>query len=97
MGPALAWWVCGLAGHAFFAVILGYKVWEAATCSGMLGWKKSYSALLPSTLLKDPVGCATALPFSSVTLTFAWRKYCTGPLLLPGRYSDIVEISRLCT
>lgn len=32
-------------------------------------------ALLPSdTLLRDPVGRATALPFSPITPIFAWRK-----------------------
>lgn len=51
--------VCWLAGQAFlFAVIFFVIKWGAARCSGMLLWKKKYSA--PPSLLKRPSGCATS-------------------------------------
>lgn len=53
----------------------------------MLGWKKRYPALLPSnTLLKDPGGRATTLPFSPITPTLPGGNATVRPLLLSGKY-----------
>lgn len=51
----------------------------------MLGWKKRYPALLPSnTLLKDPVGRATTLPFSPITPTLPGGNATVSPYFCLG-------------